>query len=223
MQMFGKVDFRYFLWLVCFGAVLGIGITGCGGDEEDDENGDESSGLPEWYGPKWYLVSINGKEMSDILDEDEIEKLEKRQFIDDEKAHFLDVGDILITDESLQNFPVDHVETVTLPTSVLTFDIYFSFTGTVGVSVAYKTKLDDSDVYRTRLTYDQSTYSFSGSRYTITAKLTINFGYHRDVGFVLESVESTTTGTWSVKEDTLRLIRDDGMTAVFSRNKPAVP
>ena len=36
--MFGKVKLFLFLWLVCFGAVLGIGIIGCGGDEALEED-----------------------------------------------------------------------------------------------------------------------------------------------------------------------------------------
>ena len=232
--VFGKVIFRLFLWLVCFGAVLGIGIIGCGGDEEEEveedvaENGDESSDLPEWQG-QWYLVSINGKEMAGILAE--IVELDRDPAVD-KKATFPgdEIGDIFITDESLQNHQIVHVGVVTLPTSVRTLDVWFPAPlpsalarhERINAKIASKWIVAvGRDSYSTSICWCGGTRSFSGSRYTITINLGIS-GYQPDVGYATEDVEITTTGTWSVEENTLTLMRDDGMTAVFSRNKPAV-
>ena len=231
--MFGKVNLRLFLWLVCFGAALGIGIIGCGGDEEEveedvAENGDESSNLPEWQG-QWYLVSINGKEMAGILAE--IVELERETSVLDKKAKFPgdEIGDIFITDESLQNHPIVHVGVVTLPTSIRTLDVWFPLPLALARHEKITAKIASKrivavarDSYLTSICWCSGTSSFSGSRYTITINFGIS-GYHPEVGYATEDVEITTTGTWSVKEDTLTLTRDDGMTAVFSRNKPAVP
>ena len=49
--MFGQVIPRSFLWLVTLCAVLMIGIIGCGGDEEDDN---------EWVGT-WAVETIDGQ------------------------------------------------------------------------------------------------------------------------------------------------------------------
>ena len=228
--MFGKVNFRLFLWLVCFGAVLGIGIIGCGGDEEEveedvAENGDESSGLPEWQG-QWYLVSINGKEMAGILAE--IVELERDPAVD-KKATFPgdEIGDIFITDESLHNHPIIHVGVVTLPTSVRTLDVWFSplpppYNKITAKIASKRIVAVGRDSYSTSICWCSGTSSFSGSRYTITINFGIS-GYQPDVGYATEDVDITTTGTWSVEENTLTLTRDDGMVAVFSKNKPAVP
>lgn len=232
--MFGKVNFRLFLWLVCFGALLGIGFIGCGGDEEEveedvAENGDESSYyVPEWQG-QWYLVSINGKEMAGILAE--IVELERETSVLERKAKFPgdEIGDIFITDESLQNHRIVHVGVVTLPTSVRTLDVRFPLPlpsalarhERINAKIASKRTVG-KDSYSTSICWCSGTSSFSGSRYTITINFGIS-GYQPEVGYATEDVEITTTGTWSVEEDTLTLIRDDGMTAVFSRKKPAVP
>ena len=72
--MFEKVDFRLFLWLVCFCVVLGIGITGCGGDEEAEVEDDSDEGVvienglldPGYEYVTWYQASIDGKSMNDL-------------------------------------------------------------------------------------------------------------------------------------------------------------
>ena len=72
--MFEKVDFRLSLWLVCFGAVLGIGIIGCGGDEEAEVEDDSDEGVeienglldPGYEYVTWYQASIDGKSINDL-------------------------------------------------------------------------------------------------------------------------------------------------------------
>ena len=56
--MFGQVIPRSFLWLVCISAVLVIGITGCGGDDDDD-----------WVGT-WAIETIDGENYEQFLEED---------------------------------------------------------------------------------------------------------------------------------------------------------
>ena len=57
--MFGQVTPRSFLWLVSIWAVLTIGITGCGGD--DDEN--------EWVGT-WAMDTVDGESLEQDFAED---------------------------------------------------------------------------------------------------------------------------------------------------------
>ena len=64
--MFGKVKLFLFLWLVCFGAVVGIGIVGCGGDEDDDGVNGAANGGNEWIergynSTNWMMVSLEGE------------------------------------------------------------------------------------------------------------------------------------------------------------------
>ena len=59
--MFGQVIPRSFLWLVTLCAVLIIGITGCGGDEADDDN--------DWVGT-WEIDTIDGQSLEQVLAED---------------------------------------------------------------------------------------------------------------------------------------------------------
>ena len=58
--MFGQVIPRSFLWLVSLYAVLVIGIIGCGGDD-DDEN--------DWVGT-WEIESIDGENYEQFLAEE---------------------------------------------------------------------------------------------------------------------------------------------------------
>ena len=73
-QYVWKIEFCLFLWLVCFGAVLGIGIIGCGGDEEAEVEDDSDEGVvienglldPGYEYVTWYLASIDGKSINDL-------------------------------------------------------------------------------------------------------------------------------------------------------------
>ena len=58
--MFGQVLPRSFLWLVSLCAVLTIGVTGCGGDDDDNE----------WVGT-WELDTIDGASVEQTLSEGE--------------------------------------------------------------------------------------------------------------------------------------------------------
>ena len=58
--MFQQVIPRSFLWLVSIWAALTIGITGCGGDDDDNE----------WVGT-WSLESIDGETLEQVLAEGE--------------------------------------------------------------------------------------------------------------------------------------------------------
>ena len=55
--MFGQVIPRSFLWFVSLCAVLIIGIIGCGGDENGDDNGADDN---EWVGT-WSLETFDGQ------------------------------------------------------------------------------------------------------------------------------------------------------------------
>ena len=51
--MFGQVIPRSFVWFVSLCAVLTIGIIGCGGDDNEDDDS-------EWVGT-WSLETVDGK------------------------------------------------------------------------------------------------------------------------------------------------------------------
>jgi hypothetical protein len=59
-KMFGQVIPRSFLWLVGLYAVLTVGIIGCGGDEEDEN---------EWGGT-WEIETIDGQSLDQSFAED---------------------------------------------------------------------------------------------------------------------------------------------------------
>ena len=59
--MFGQVIFRSFLWLISLCAVLIIGFTGCGGDDDDDSD---------WAGT-WIVESVDAPASSDEPDWDQ--------------------------------------------------------------------------------------------------------------------------------------------------------
>ena len=73
-QYVWKLNFCLFLWLVCFGAVLGIGIIGCGGDEEAEVEDDSDEGVvienglldPGYEYETWYQASIDGKSITTL-------------------------------------------------------------------------------------------------------------------------------------------------------------
>ena len=57
--MFGQVIPRSFLWFVCLCAVLGIGIIGCGGGEDEND----------WVGT-WAMESVDGQSLEQSMKED---------------------------------------------------------------------------------------------------------------------------------------------------------
>ena len=59
--MFGQVTPRSFLWLVSTFAVLSIGIIGCGGDGDEDDN--------DWGGT-WRLETVDGQSWDQALEEE---------------------------------------------------------------------------------------------------------------------------------------------------------
>ena len=201
--MFGKVNFRLFLWLVCFGAVLGIGITGCGGDEDDDENGVENraahggNGDGEWIVPgagygvtEWRLVLLDGK----------------NRYLDEDKAAYLDpeLEDILLDRESIAALDKNQFGSTVF---VRTLELAFYGDGTMEVFIAH---YDGNGYNPTANMRDQKgTYSLSGTRFTI------NVFVNHDKG-----IEQTIAGTWSREEDRLTLRRDDGPIAVYELLSP---
>ena len=203
--MFGKVNFRLFLWLVCFGAILGIGIIGCGGDEDDDENGagnGAANGGDEWIVPgtgygvtKWSLVLLDGK----------------NRYLDEDKAAYLnpELEDVLLDRESIAALDKNQFG---LTVFVRTYDLTFYSDGTMEASIAHYG--GNGENLQTVMIDQKGTYSLSGPRFTINVFVSHEADFNVPVGYD-KGVEQTITGTWSREEDGLTLRRDDGLTAVY--------
>ena len=200
--MFRKVNFRLFLWLVCFGAVLGIGITGCGGHEEDDENGAAhgGDGGNEWIVPgagygvtRWRLESINGKNRY----------LDKAAYLDPE------VEDILLDRGSVAALDKNQFGPIVL---VRTWELVFYGDGTMEASIAHYDGNGENP--RAHMRDQEGTYSLSGTRFTINVFVSHDYRFNVPVGYD-KGVEQTITGTWSREGEWLTLRRDDGPIAVY--------
>ena len=201
MQMFGKVNFRYFLWLFCFCAVLGIGIIGCGGDEDDDEN-DAANGGGEWIVPgagygatEWSLESIDGK----------------NRYLDRDKAAYLnpELEDILLGRESIAALDKNQFG---LTVFVRTYSLTFYSDGTMEASIAHYG--GNGENLQTVMIDQKGTYSLPGTRFTINVFVSHEADFNVPVGYD-KGVEQTITGTWSREGDRLTLRRDDGPSAEY--------
>ena len=163
--MFGQVSPRSFLWSVTLCVILVIGVVGCGGDD-DDEN--------DWSGT-WAIESVNGQNYELFLKED---------------------------------FGRDEVDV-----SVVTNEWTFNDDGTL--EMENKVKIEGgaggSEITATILQSATGTYSLSGSSFTLTLEITINF---------LGETETQTdedAGTWLRAGNTLTLTSDDGEVIAFKK------
>ena len=137
--MFQQVIARSFLWLIPLFAVLIVGIIACGGDEDDDadgnghENGDVNAN--DWVGT-WKIETVNGEDYEQVF----VEDLEE-EFGEGVKVSIVANSYTFKNDGTLE--------------SVFTFK-------TAG-------KKGDVDVSGTLSLKGTGTYALSGSNYTITA------------------------------------------------------
>ncbi len=163
--MFQQVIRRSFLWLVSICGVLIIGVIGCGGDSDNDDDG--------WAGT-WEIETVDGQSLEQVFEE---------EFGNEVDASFV------------------------------TNDWTFYDDGTI--EVENKIKIEGgqggSEITATLSQTATGTYSLTGSSYTLTLEITINF---------LGGTETETdedTGTWSRQGNTLTLNSDDGETTVFKK------
>ena len=164
--MFQQAIPRPFLWLVTLCAILIIGVVGCGGDSDNDDDG---------WGGTWEIESIDGQSYEQVFEEE---------------------------------FGGNEVDV-----SVVTNDWTFYDDGTIEVESKIKIEggAGGSEITATISQSATGTYSLSGSSYTLTLEITINF---------LGEAETQTdedTGTWSRAGNTLTLTSDDGEVIAFKK------
>ena len=164
--MFQQVSPRSFFWLVTLCVSLIIGVVGCGGDSDNDDDG---------WGGTWAIESVDGQSYELFLKED---------------------------------FGGDEVDV-----SVVANEWTFNDDGTLEAENKIKIEggAGGSEITATISQNATGTYSLSGSSYTLTLEITINF---------LSEAETETeedTGTWSRTGNTLTLTSDDGEIITFKK------
>ena len=186
--MFGKVDFRLFLLLVCFGAVVGIGIIGCGGDEDDDGVNGAANGDNEWIergynSTQWIMYIFEGENR-----------------YNGSTYGNPDVNDILVDREDVAPLISEP------PSYVRTSFFTFHSDGTMEaiIDLHYHLNRQPESYYD----FEGSTYSLSGTRFTIN--LTLGDDVEQTITGTWSNDDVDGGGN-----TLLALTRDDGRTATY--------